>query len=294
MQRIAIADVVVSERPRQDLGDLKSLADSIAALGLLQPIGVTSTKRLVWGERRLRACERLGWTEIDAIVDPTLDDILRAARAERDENTCRKPFTHTEAVAKGKQIEGLERERAKERQRAGGRAGGKASGKLPEASPTPTREVVAAVVGMSGRTYEKARKVVETGTPELVQAMDDGAASVDAAAELATLPSEQQRVVVARGQAAIVETASEIKQKRRAQRDRQDPCDVVAARWIKSIHDALVPVNSVRRDLGGGREWARTWDRKNLTKMANELRFVINHYQQWLAEIEEVLNETTA
>lgn len=75
-------------------------------------------------------------------------------------------------------------------------------------------------------------------------------------------------------------------------RGRQDPCDVVAARWIKSIHDALVPVNSVRRDMGGGREWARTWDRKNLTKMAKELRFVIGLYQQWLTEIEEVVNET--
>ncbi len=297
MRRIAIADVVVGERPRQDLGDLKSLADSIAALGLLQPIGVTSAKRLVWGERRLRACERLGWTEIDAIVDPTLDDILQAARAEHDENTCRKPFTHTEAVAKARQIEALERERAKERQAQAGPAKGRGakaigSASLAEAVKGDTRTKVAAAVGMSHGTLAKARHVVETGAPELIDAMDNGTASVDAAAELATLPPERQRAVVARGPAAIVAAAAELKQQRRVQRDQQDPCDVVAARWIKSIHDALVPVNSVRRDMGGGREWARTWDRKNLTKMAKELRFVIGLYQQWLTEIEEVVNET--
>lgn len=289
-ERIAIADITVGERPRQDLGDIDALASSISELGLLQPIGVTSTKLLVWGERRLRACECLGWREIDAVVDPTLDDILTAAKAERDENICRKPFTHTEAVAKGKQIEELERERAK--QRKGGRPS-KTGGNLPPVSEGKTRDKVAAAVGMSGRTYDKAKQVVEAGAPELVRAMDEGAASIDAAAELTTLPPDEQRAVVARGQDAIVEAATDIKHQRQAERDRKAPCDVVAARWIRSIHDALVPVNSVRRDMGGGCEWARTWDRKNLTKMANELRFVIGQYQQWLSEIEEVLNEAS-
>lgn len=297
VQRVAISGITIGERPRQELGDLESLASSIAELGLLQPIGVTSARLLVWGERRLKACETLGWTEIDAVVDPTLDDVLKAAKAERDENICRKPFTHTEAVAKGRQIEELERRRARQRQAQAGPSRGRGakasgSGNLPEAEHGDTRDKVAAAVGMSGRTYEKARKVVETATAELVRAMDDGTASVDAAAEIASLPQNQQREVVARGKDAIVDTAAQIKRQRQVERDRKDPCDVVAERWIKSIHDALVPVNSVRRDMGGGCEWARTWDRKNLSKMANELRFVLGQYQQWLAEIEEVLNET--
>lgn len=288
IQRIPIADITVDERPRQDLGDIDGLAASIADVGLLQPIGVTADMRLVWGERRLRACEQLGWSDIDAVVDPTLDDVLKAAKAERDENTCRKPFTHTEAVAKAKQIEAIEREAAK--QRAGGRPS-KTGGNLPPVSEGKTRDKVAAAVGMSGRTYEKAKQVVATGTPELVQALDDGRASVDAAAALATLSPQRQREIVDRGKDAIVEAATEVKRQRQAARDQSTPCDVVARRWIKSIHDALVPVNSVRRDMGGGREWARTWDRKNLTKMANELRFVIGQYEQWLTEIEEVLSE---
>lgn len=301
VQRVAISEIKVEQRPRQELGDLESLAASIAELGLLQPIGVTSEKLLVWGERRLKACEGLGWTEIDAVVDPTLDDILKAAKAERDENICRKPFTHTEAVAKARQIEHLERERARRRQAEAGPPTGRgakrtACGNLPQAVKGKTRDKVAAAVGMSGRTYEKAKKVVETGTPELIQAMDEGTASVDAAVEIASLPPGQQRKVVTRGKQAITAAAARIKRQRQQQREAQklkdSPCDVVAARWIKSIHDALVPVNSVRRDMGGGREWARTWDRENLIKMANELRFVIGQYQQWLAEIEEVLNET--
>jgi len=304
IQKISIAQIMVGQRHRKDMGDLHALGDSINQLGLLQPIGVTSKMQLVWGERRLKACELLGWREIDAVVDPSLDDILRAMKAEEDENVCRKPFNHTEAVAIADHIESVERQRAEERKRDGQRKGGKVrQGQLGEDSapstPTPepgkTREKVAAAVGMSHDTLTKARKVVAEGTPELVEAMDAGTASVNAAAEVASLPAEQQRELVAGGKDAITSAAAQIKEQRQqhheVQRAKEDPCDVVAARWIKSIHDALVPVNSVRRDMGGGKEWARTWDTKNLTKMANELQFVIGQYQQWLSEIDEVLSE---
>ena len=51
-----ITDIKIGKRHRRDMGDLKGLADSIATVGLLQPIGVTETNELVFGERRLRAC----------------------------------------------------------------------------------------------------------------------------------------------------------------------------------------------------------------------------------------------
>jgi hypothetical protein len=66
---------------------------------------------------------------------------------------------------------------AKHRQKAGRQAGGKASGKLPQASAGRTRDKVAEAVGMSGRTYEKARAVVEAAEADpaaapLVEEMD--------------------------------------------------------------------------------------------------------------------------
>ena len=38
---LPLSSINVGTRHRKDMGDVKALADSIAAVGLLQPIGVT-------------------------------------------------------------------------------------------------------------------------------------------------------------------------------------------------------------------------------------------------------------
>jgi hypothetical protein len=55
LREIKIADIKVGSRHRKDMGDLRTLADSIRQQGMLQPIGVTDQLELVFGERRLRA-----------------------------------------------------------------------------------------------------------------------------------------------------------------------------------------------------------------------------------------------
>jgi ParB family chromosome partitioning protein len=82
----------------------------------------------------------------------------------------------SELVAIGEAIEEREREAARRRQSM---AGGTAPGKLPEAVKTgDTRDKTAASVGVSGRTYEKAKAVVEAAEREperfadLVEEMD--------------------------------------------------------------------------------------------------------------------------
>jgi hypothetical protein len=52
----AIEDIAVGFRYRKDLGDLRTLAQSIGDVGLLHPIVVTPEGRLVAGQRRLEAC----------------------------------------------------------------------------------------------------------------------------------------------------------------------------------------------------------------------------------------------
>ena len=42
--RVRVADIFVGERQRKDLGDLKPLAGSIADLGQLQAVRITSWK----------------------------------------------------------------------------------------------------------------------------------------------------------------------------------------------------------------------------------------------------------
>lgn len=89
--KLPIADVKFddTERQRKGIGTIdgkdpnqpnrtadsafEELKLSIQQNGLLQPIGVTSNNELLFGFRRLHACKAIGWTEIDALVDPEKD-----------------------------------------------------------------------------------------------------------------------------------------------------------------------------------------------------------------------------
>jgi ParB family chromosome partitioning protein len=67
-ERMPIGDIKIGERIRKDMGDIAGLAESIEDIGLLYPIIVTPEGELLCGERRLRACKLLGWTEIPVTI----------------------------------------------------------------------------------------------------------------------------------------------------------------------------------------------------------------------------------
>src|SRR3954465_10080507 len=94
-----IALICVGRRHRRDVGDIRSLAQSIARLGLLHPIVVAPNGRLVAGARRLAAVKSLGWTRVPVRVVRSVADAAEALRAERDENTERKQFLPSEMVS---------------------------------------------------------------------------------------------------------------------------------------------------------------------------------------------------
>jgi len=63
--------------PRQHVGDIAELADSLREHGLLQPVVVRRRGRgyeLIAGHRRYQAAQRLGWTEIAAVVRDETDE----------------------------------------------------------------------------------------------------------------------------------------------------------------------------------------------------------------------------
>ena len=70
----------------------------------------------------------------------------------------------------------------------------------------------------NGRTYEQAKKVVESGSPEVVAALDKGKVSINAAAAIATLPQAEQAEIVARGTKEILQAAKEIRAARTEER----------------------------------------------------------------------------
>ena len=200
--RVRLDEIQVGDRVRRDLGDLKELMSSIGEVGLLHPVVITPDKKLIAGQRRLEAVRMLGWTEVPVHVVADLEDITRALQAEGEENACRKPFTPSEAAALGRKLEELEKAKAKERQAKAGPVEGpgvkvSGSGKLPEAVKGDTRDKVAAGVGMSGKTYEKVKAVVEAAKrdPEkcghLVEKMDKSSKVDGAFRELQKLPEHK-------------------------------------------------------------------------------------------------------
>jgi N6-adenosine-specific RNA methylase IME4/ParB-like chromosome segregation protein Spo0J len=170
-----IASIKVQERFRRDLGDIPALAASIKEHGLLHPIVVTSDHVLIVGQRRLLACESLGWVSIPAHVI----DLDNPVGAELDENDKRMDFRPSERVAIAKALDDHERKKAKERQSKAGpqegrgkkKSGSTGSGNFPEAveSQPQVRDLIGARVGWSGKTYEKAKMVVEAAKDDPVR-----------------------------------------------------------------------------------------------------------------------------
>lgn len=99
--KIDIERIKVDEtnRIRQDIGDLKSLEESIQQVGLINPVLVDENDNLVAGFRRLTACRNLGWQEIEANIVELEGDELKILEAEVAENLFRKEFTPDEIVA---------------------------------------------------------------------------------------------------------------------------------------------------------------------------------------------------
>lgn len=111
---IDIDKIVVGDRIRKDFGDIEELADNIKKNGLLNPITINNRHVLLAGERRLRACKLLGWSQVDVRMVESEDE-AQDIEIELSENTVRRNFTGSE-LADGirRQME-IEAAKAKER-----------------------------------------------------------------------------------------------------------------------------------------------------------------------------------
>ena len=83
LKALPISDIYPNPfQPRIEFSDeeLAELSQSISENGLIQPIIVRKSDiigyELIAGERRLRACKRLGMTEIPAVVKEAVNKLL--------------------------------------------------------------------------------------------------------------------------------------------------------------------------------------------------------------------------
>lgn len=211
IQKIRIDEITFGDRARKDYGDLKDLANSIKELGLMNPITVAKTNggyALLAGGRRTRACrDILGWSMIQANVYE-LSNATTHRLMERDENEQRKPLVGL----KGKE----------------------------------SRDVAAEEAGLgSGKTYDAATKVVEHGTPELVQAMDDGTVTISDAAVVAEAPPKKQRKAVAKVRSGRARTVREAV---RGKQEKCPACGRTVSSSIKFVKPTLQEVTAYCRE----------------------------------------------
>jgi site-specific DNA-methyltransferase (adenine-specific) len=162
---------------------LAELADDIKAKGLLQPITLYQGL-LLDGRNRLLACERAGVEPRFVVYDG--DAPWGHAWSLNGPRRNETPERHLMNAARYK--EGAATENAQKRQRE---HGGTAPGR-PKSLSANLREVshkaaddAAKLAGVSPRSLESASKVLKTGSPDLIAAVESGAVAVSRAAEIA-------------------------------------------------------------------------------------------------------------
>ena len=113
----------------------------------------------------------------------------------------------------------------------------------------------AQLLNVGKRSVERAREVLNEGTPELVRAVEAGRVSVSAAADVATLPKVEQTEIVAKGEKEILEAAKRIRlqkaEVRRAeiQAIAATQVHIPAGKFSTIVIDPPWPMEKIERDV---------------------------------------------
>jgi len=203
---LGIAEIKVKARKRKlDESKVRTIADSFAAIGQLQPITVVrydGMYRLVAGLHRLEAAKRIGWQTIEATIFD--GDEVEVELAEIDENLMRNDLTvleQGEHLARRQELVGFSR-------------GGDRRSNYNDYSLKTTSEI-AKEIGLSEQSVYKRMQAARSIVPEVKDSIRDTeiANSTTQLLELARLAPEKQVEVakrIAEGISSISEAKKEI------------------------------------------------------------------------------------
>jgi N6-adenosine-specific RNA methylase IME4/ParB-like chromosome segregation protein Spo0J len=173
--------------PLIDGAEFDELVADIKAHGLHEPI-VLFEDKVLDGRNRLRACEAAGAAcrfETYTGDDPVAYVVsLNLRRRHLDESQRAMVAAKLATLRDGQRADLVE-----------GLPIGRAS----------------ALLNVGERSVARAREVIDCGAPQLRQAVERGGVSVSAAADVATLPEQEQREIVARGEREILRAAQQIR-----------------------------------------------------------------------------------
>lgn len=197
---IPISEITISPGRREvQSGDVKELADSIAEVGLINPIMVDQSHTLIAGLHRLEAMKMLGRTEIECTVSDLAG--LQAELAEIDENFIRKDLSDAEfreLLLRRKEIYESLHPETKATYDGGEFRGNQHQKVVGENFSATTKSFVqdtADKLGVSPRTVELQIQTAKNLTPEAKEILRDSDTKItkQSALKLSRLAPEQQR-----------------------------------------------------------------------------------------------------
>lgn len=172
---------------------IESLAEDIRVNGQQIPVELFDGK-ILDGRRRYTACQRIGVEPKTIEVSPR-DPVAYVLSL----NLHRRHLTPSQLSMVGARARDIYDREAKERQQATLKKGeSPVPVTLPERGKGESRELAGKAVGVSGSYVDRATKVIESGTPELIKAVDEGQMSVTSAAKLAKESPDVQRAEIAK------------------------------------------------------------------------------------------------
>jgi hypothetical protein len=185
----------------------EALADDIRRRGVIVAVMVDDHNNVIDGQHRLEIAAELG-LEVPFKVVAGLDDAQKLDLA-LHLNTHRRHLTPSQRGMCLARAEGLMEKYANEaleRKRKGGQDAGRSRPQQDvECIPQPivpsdpivqtgkSRDRLGALFGISGRTVDHARRLLDGGVPELIQAVEDGRMGLATAAKLTSQPEDVQR-----------------------------------------------------------------------------------------------------
>ena len=175
--------------------DIQRLSESVAEVGMMNPITVTADYTLIAGLHRLEAAKRLGWTEIECSISDM--DALHTELAEIDENVVRTGLSDlelSELLVRRKKIYEALHPATIARNLPGHASNYESSSDKLTGEEKPFSQDTAEKMGVSPRTVERHVQIAENLTPETKEILRgaDTKITKQNLTKLARLEPEQQ------------------------------------------------------------------------------------------------------
>lgn len=167
---------------------LAELADDIEKNGQREAILILDGK-ILDGRNRSCACQLKGIKPVTKIVTNIEDPVAYVLSL----NLHRRHLTPSQASMCAARARELYEQQAKERQAENAKRNNSKLENLPPLETSSARDAAGKAFGVSGKSVDFAKKVLDKGIPELAKAVDEGRMAVSTAAILATEPEDVQK-----------------------------------------------------------------------------------------------------